>query len=252
MKRTASVLLIVLVMLVVACQDEAPEATVAPEPPMVATAVPTEEAAPEPTEETETAEPAGAATDIPTQETAAEPTAADPAAGADAEDEPTAEAAEAGDTATDIPDEQLELMAAIAPPPQLSEREPGIHTLPCFPTFSPGANEVEGEDYTCGAFTVPQNWDEPDGPALDLAFAVVKATGENPEPDPLIYLAGGPGESAVLTDEIWDKYEELRPDRDIVLLDIRGVGLSQRLSHEECLVLALQHGAPAQQVEAVA
>jgi pimeloyl-ACP methyl ester carboxylesterase len=170
----------------------------------------------------------------------------------EADTEPTEGATEAGDTVANISDEQLAQMAAVAPPPQLSEREPGIHTLPCFPTFSPGPNEVEGEDYTCGAFTVPQNWDEPDGPALDLAFAVAKATGENPEPDPLVYLAGGPGESAVLSGEIWHKYEELRPDRDIVLLDIRGVGQSQRLGYEECLVLALQHGAPAEKVEAVA
>ena len=227
MKRPASVLLMLLIVLLVACQDEGPQATEVPEPTAAPTAVPTKEAAPEPAE-------------------------AEAAAESAAEAEPTAGAAEAGGTITNMPDEQLELMAAVAPPPQLSEREPGIHTLPCFPTFSPGANKVEGEDYTCGAFTVPQNWDEPEGRTLDLAFAVVKATGENPEPDPLIYLAGGPGSSAVLSEAIWDKYEELRPDRDIILLDIRGVGQSQRLGYEECLVLALQNGAPAEQVEAVA
>ena len=141
-------------------------------------------------------------------------------------------------------------MAAIAPPPQLSDREPGIHTVPCSPGVSPGKNEVEGEDYTCGVFTVPQNWDEPDGRNLDLSFVVVNATGENPEPDPLIYLEGGPGPSAILVMNI-DKYQMLRPEHDLIFFDTRGLGLSQRLGFEECLVLAMQNDAPAEQIEAL-
>jgi pimeloyl-ACP methyl ester carboxylesterase len=166
-----------------------------------------------------------------------------------AEAEPTAEAAEAGDTTTNIPDEQLELMAAITPPPQLSDRELGIHILPCDPKRSPGITDVEGEDYYCGVFTVPQNWDEPDGGYLDLAFVVANATGENPLPDPLVYLSGGPGQSAV--QKGIGTYQQLRPDRDVLRLDQRGAGFSQRLSYEECLVLALQNGAPADQIAAV-
>jgi len=168
----------------------------------------------------------------PTQEPAPEPTA------------------EAGDTATDISGEQLELMAAIAPPPQLSDREPGVDSVSCSPGVLPGNNLVEGEDYTCGVFTVPQNWDEPDGRNLDLSYVVVNATGENPEPDPILYLAGGPGSSAILNKGI-NKYQKLRPDRDLIIFDIRGVGLSQRLGFEECLVLAMQNDAPADQIEAL-
>lgn len=162
------------------------------------------------------------------------------------------EAVEAGDTTLNIPDEQLELMAAIAPPPQLSERELGVHNAPCSPGISSGNNLVEGEDYYCGIFTVPQNWEEPDGRNLDLSYFVFKATGENPEPDPLIYLAGGPGPSAILrVNNIVHKYQELQPERDIIFFDTRGLGLSQRLGFEECLVLALQNGAPTEQIEAL-
>jgi pimeloyl-ACP methyl ester carboxylesterase len=246
MKNIVAFLLILLVILLVACQDEGPEATVAPEPTAAAVEMPEEEASPEATEETEAPEPTADPTEMPTEE----PTAEDTAAEEPAAEEPTAEGAEVGDATTIIPDEQLELMAAIAPPPQLSEREPGIHTAPCLPGVSPGKNEVEGEDYYCGFFTVPQNWDEPDGNHLDLAFVVVQATGENPEPDPLIYLAGGPGSSAILIMEI-DKYQELRPNRDIIFFDTRGLGLSQRLGFEECLVLAMQNDAPADQIEAL-
>jgi pimeloyl-ACP methyl ester carboxylesterase len=146
-------------------------------------------------------------------------------------------------------DKEIAQLAIFSPPPQLSERELGIHILPCDPARSPGADEVEGEDYYCGVFTVPQNWEEPDGRNLDLAFVVAKATGENPVPDPLIFLTGGPGQSAV--HQPLDAYGQLRTDHDILRLDQRGTGSSQRLSFEECLVLALQNGAPADQIAAL-
>jgi len=235
MKKIASILLIFLLILLVACQNDSPQATAVPEPTVAVEDTPVEEAPLEAAEEPEAPEPTAAPTEIPTEEPA---------------EEPTAEGAEAGDATTIIPDEQLELMAAIAPPPQLSERELGIHTVPCLPGVSPGKNEVEGEDYTCGVFTVPQNWEEPDGRNLDLSYVVVNATGENPEPDPLIYLEGGPGSSAILGMNI-DKYQMLRPEHDLIFFDTRGLGLSQRLGFEECLVLAMQNDAPAEQIEAL-
>jgi pimeloyl-ACP methyl ester carboxylesterase len=251
MKKTVAILLILLFILLVACQDAAPEATAVPEPTVAAEDLPAEEASPEESEETaevtEAPEPIELPTEMPAEETAPEPTPEVESAEVDSEEEPMDDVAEADDTTIDITDEQLEMMAALAPPPQLSDKELGIQTVPCFPTISPGANEIEGEDYTCGVLTVPQNWDAPDGRNLDLAFLVVKATGENPQPDPLIRLEGGPGASAVLTGGM-DKYKGLQSDRDIIFFDIRGAGLSQRLSYDECLVLALQNGAPADQV----
>jgi pimeloyl-ACP methyl ester carboxylesterase len=254
MKKTASLLLILLLILLAACQDAAPEATAVPEPTVAVEDTPSEEAPPEEPEEaadaTEAPEPAAAPTETPTEETAPEPTAeAEPAEEA-SEEKPMEEAAETGDPTTNLPAEQLEMMAAIAPPPQLSERELGIYPVPCSPGVLSGNNLVEGEDYTCGVFTVPQNWEEPDGRNLDLSFVVVQATGENPEPDPLLFLEGGPGVSAILGKDI-EKYQKLRPDRDLIFFDIRGLGLSQRLGFEECLVLALQNGAPAEQIAAL-
>ncbi len=244
MKNTALFLLILLVILLAACRDDTPEAMVAPEPTAAATDMPVEEASPEAQEATEAPEP----TIVPSEEASPAPTEADTVTESAAEGEPTPEAAEAGGAAKTISAEQLELMAAIAPPPQLSEREPGIETVPCFPGIRLGG--VEGEDYTCGVFTVPQNWDDPDGRNLDLAFVVVKATGENPEPDPLLHLTGGPGPSAILAIGV-TKYQKLRPARDIIFYDIRGTGFSPRLGFQECLVLALRNGAPAEQIEAL-
>ena len=146
-------------------------------------------------------------------------------------------------------DLQVDRLAKVISPPRLSGREPGTHIEACEPTQSPGINAVEGKDYYCGVFTVPQNWDEPDGPYLDLAFVTVKATGEEPASNALIFLAGGPGQSS-LTKPI-DGYRRLQENHDIIRLDQRGTGFSQRLGYEECLVLALQNDAPPAQIEAL-
>jgi len=63
---------------------------------------------------------------------------------------------------------------------QLSERALGIHTVSCLPGTAPGFLEVEGESYSCGVFTVPQNWGDLDGGNLDLGFLVAYpgATGD--------------------------------------------------------------------------
>jgi len=146
-------------------------------------------------------------------------------------------------------DLQVDRLATVISPPRLSGREPGIHIEACEPTQSPGINAVEGEDYYCGVFSVPQNWDEPDGPYLDLAFITVKATGEDPASNALIFLAGGPGQSS-LTKPIHG-YQRLQENHDIIRMDQRGTGFSQRLGYEECLVLALQNDALPAQIEAL-
>lgn len=121
--------------------------------------------------------------------------------------------------------EQAARMAALNPPPGTSKRPLGV-------------GKVEGKSYCCGVFTVPQDWGAPGEARIDLGFAVARATGEAREPDPLVFLAGGPGQSA-LTAAV-SAYDGVRPTRDIIRLDQRGAGTSQRLGVEECLVLALQ------------
>jgi pimeloyl-ACP methyl ester carboxylesterase len=147
------------------------------------------------------------------------------------------------------PDSQVDELAQIMPPPRLSDREIGVHIEACEPTQSPGVDAVEGEDYYCGVLTVPQNWDEPDGRNLDLAFVVVNATEKQSASEALIFLSGGPGQNAI--GKPIHSYQHLQTDRDIIRLDQRGTGFSQRLGWEECLVLALQNDAPPAQVEAL-
>ncbi|MDX1614087.1 MAG: alpha/beta fold hydrolase [Candidatus Promineifilaceae bacterium] len=88
--------------------------------------------------------------------------------------------------------------------------------------------EPAGFQVSCGWLTVPEKHDRPAGPFIDLAYAIVHAADDQGRP-PLIYLAGGPGGSAIddfLGDpEGWD-YPFTR-QRDLILLDQRGTGYSQ-------------------------
>lgn len=77
----------------------------------------------------------------------------------------------------------------------------------------------------CGILTVPENRSKADTPMIELAVAIIRA--DNPLPDPVIYLEGGPGGSAILglasDPENWLDYDF---GRDLILFDQRGTGLS--------------------------
>jgi len=82
----------------------------------------------------------------------------------------------------------------------------------------------------CGDFAVPENPDAPQGPKIDLRVAVVPAVATQPEPDPLFLLAGGPGQGAIegYAPHL-GAFAGLHRERDIVLVDQRGTGGSNRL-----------------------
>ena len=86
------------------------------------------------------------------------------------------------------------------------------------------------EAASCGRFVVPEHPDDPNGRAIELFVAVVPAFAPEPEPDALTLLAGGPGAAAT---EFYVDYaaafERVRRRHDILLVDQRGTGGSQRL-----------------------
>ena len=86
---------------------------------------------------------------------------------------------------------------------------------------------VRGE---CGWLERAENPDEPDGRQIRIRVARVPATGRTSEPDPLVFFAGGPGQSAT---ETWPivahALRKLNESRDILLVDQRGTGQSNPL-----------------------
>ncbi len=89
--------------------------------------------------------------------------------------------------------------------------------------------QEEGETVICGTLTVLENRASPGEGTIELALAILKSTGADPESDPLIYLAGGPGGPAIEYDmQLFtrDFAFPIQRRRDIVFFDQRGVGRS--------------------------
>jgi pimeloyl-ACP methyl ester carboxylesterase len=83
----------------------------------------------------------------------------------------------------------------------------------------------------CGTLDVAENPAEPDGRKISLKIAVAPATGKSVEPDPVFFFAGGPGQAAT---ETWvmirSTLSKIRKTRDIVMIDQRGTGGSNKLA----------------------
>ena len=84
----------------------------------------------------------------------------------------------------------------------------------------------------CARFEVPEDRSRPDGRKLALDIAWLPPEQEaDAAPDPVFFLAGGPGQAAVETYPTLDPaFAEVRKQRGIVLVDQRGTGGSNALS----------------------
>ena len=118
------------------------------------------------------------------------------------------------------------LAAALAAGPlQAAESRPGL--APCR------LQGVEHEAW-CGSVRRPLDPAAPQGPQIDVHFAVLPALARNRKPDPVFFFAGGPGQSAVeLAGNVARLLGRLSNRRDIVLIDQRGTGRSAPLPCEE-------------------
>lgn len=81
----------------------------------------------------------------------------------------------------------------------------------------------------CGRFQVPENRADATGRAIDLNFAIIPAS-QAGSLDPVVLLAGGPGQAATELGGFLDQLHQMNPDRDLLLLDQRGTGASNPLT----------------------
>lgn len=82
----------------------------------------------------------------------------------------------------------------------------------------------------CGSITRALDPSREHGPTVELHFAVLPALARQPAPDPVVFIAGGPGQSAIeLAGPISHRLGRLGRQRDIVLVDQRGTGRSAPL-----------------------
>jgi pimeloyl-ACP methyl ester carboxylesterase len=80
----------------------------------------------------------------------------------------------------------------------------------------------------CGELVVPLDRSQPDGQEVRLAVAIIRYDGLDPQPDPIVYLEGGPGGHALL--RLSREYDRFTPlletGRDVIVFDQRGAGSS--------------------------
>lgn len=89
------------------------------------------------------------------------------------------------------------------------------------------ASDIEGVSIICGTVQVPEERTKLGGKKLPLNFAILRASSRYPEPDPVVYLEGGPGGSAMTMLPLLDRlFKPWRDRRDIVIYDQRSAGIS--------------------------
>jgi len=100
-----------------------------------------------------------------------------------------------------------------------------------------------GQTVECGYLTVPEDRSQPDGPTIRLHVAIFRSHSDNPAPDPIVYLAGGPGGNALEAVPLVfnQRFAPFLADRDFIIFDQRGVGYSEpALDCQELIDLAYE------------
>ncbi|MDP2007682.1 MAG: alpha/beta fold hydrolase [Rubrivivax sp.] len=108
---------------------------------------------------------------------------------------------------------------------QAAESRPGLQSCRL-----PGVTH----DAYCGVLRRPLDPALPQGVQIDLHYAVLPALARNRKPDPVLFFAGGPGQSAMaLAGPVGRMLTRLSNRRDVVLIDQRGTGRSAPLFCDE-------------------
>lgn len=105
--------------------------------------------------------------------------------------------------------------------PAAREWPPGLE--PCDVSGVRGAR--------CGTFSVFEDREAQAGRRIDIAVVILPAAENDPEPDPILFVPGGPGQASTsLIGFANAAYSALRQRRDLLLIDQRGTGHSNLLA----------------------
>ncbi len=119
------------------------------------------------------------------------------------------------------------LAALLSAVPLAAAAAPTIELKPC--RLSGVATEVQ-----CGQLQRPLDPAQPQGKQIAVHVVVVPALARNKLPDPVVFLAGGPGQSAInLVPMLTGRLARLQQRRDLVFVDQRGTGRSAPLECAE-------------------
>lgn len=82
----------------------------------------------------------------------------------------------------------------------------------------------------CATIEVPESRSAPDARRIRIFAAILPANSASPDADPLVILAGGPGQAASNLGVFAERLTDVRRTRDVVLIDQRGTGRSSPLT----------------------
>ena len=105
--------------------------------------------------------------------------------------------------------------------------------LSAIDRLKPCVGDDAPTDAYCGTLKVFENRATRQGRQIDLNIVILPALSPESKPDPLFFLAGGPGQGAAkLARVVREMFRRVQTDRDIVLVDQRGTGKSNPLNCE--------------------
>ncbi|GGA81269.1 alpha/beta hydrolase [Arenimonas soli] len=120
-------------------------------------------------------------------------------------------------------------LAALLVPPLGQARTIGqLEFTPCD-IAQPGTGATTRLE--CATLEVPEDPDKPDGRRLGLKVGLAPARSSEPQADMVLFIAGGPGQSATESyPNIAGGFARLREKRHVVFIDQRGTGEGHRLA----------------------
>ena len=107
-----------------------------------------------------------------------------------------------------------------------------VEVAPFLPTVCPFEIEVDLH-VECGVVEVPESRVDLSTSTIELAVAILRTPAPDPSPDPVVFLAGGPGGVALAEHFVWlsgaDDWDAhpVFATRDMILVDQRGTGYSR-------------------------
>ncbi|HTO80890.1 MAG TPA: alpha/beta fold hydrolase, partial [Methylomirabilota bacterium] len=120
-------------------------------------------------------------------------------------------------------------MLVFAPPGRTADS----NALPRFEKVDCWFVPPKTKQVACGYLITLEDRTKPTGRQVKLPIVVIKATGGQRKPDPVVFLSGGPGQGVGLDKkqiEEWWKYDKYWPwmtNRDLILFEQRGTGLAE-------------------------
>lgn len=86
-----------------------------------------------------------------------------------------------------------------------------------------------GARLECGRLDVPERSDRPGGARITLPFVIIHSTAAQPQPDPVVFLHGGPGAAPLESLQTIARFADhpFARERDIILYNQRGSRMTQ-------------------------